>query len=85
RNPDVQAKCRQEISQVVGQDRLPGMKDKGTLPYTEAAILEIQRLESIVPTALGHVVGEPVKFRGYDLPKDTLVLPNLYQSHMDPG
>ena len=33
--------------QVVGQDRLPEMKDKGKLPFTEAAILETQRLGSI--------------------------------------
>ena len=33
--------------QVVGQDRPPGMKDKGNLPFTEATILEIQRLGSI--------------------------------------
>ena len=33
--------------QVVGKDRPPGMKDKGNLPFTEATILEIQRLGSI--------------------------------------
>ena len=33
--------------QVIGRDRLPGMKDKGSLPFTEAAILEIQRLGNI--------------------------------------
>jgi len=33
--------------QVVGQDRPPGMKDKGKLPFTEAAMLEIHRLGSI--------------------------------------
>lgn len=37
------------------------------------------------PTAVLHVIGESVKFRGYDLPKGTLVLPNIYQSHMDPA
>ena len=34
-------------SQVVGQDRTTGMKDRGKLPFTEAAILEIHRLGSI--------------------------------------
>ncbi|KAI0226764.1 Cytochrome P450 2C20 [Lamellibrachia satsuma] len=46
-NPDIQAKCRQEILQVVGQVRTTGMKDRGKLPFTEAAILEIHRLGSI--------------------------------------
>ncbi|KAI0241630.1 Cytochrome P450 2J2 [Lamellibrachia satsuma] len=83
-NPDIQDKCRQEILQVIGQDRVPGMKDRGTLPFTEAAILEIHRCGSIGPTALAHVVVESITFRGYDLPKGTLVLANLYQSHIDP-
>ena len=34
-------------TQVVGEDRRPAMTDRGTIPYTEAAILEIQRLGSI--------------------------------------
>ena len=34
-------------TQVVGEDRRPAMKDRGNIPYTEAAILEIQRLGSI--------------------------------------
>ncbi|KAK2172071.1 hypothetical protein NP493_995g00020 [Ridgeia piscesae] len=67
-HPEIQAKCRLEMSQAIGQDRLPSMKDRGELPYTEAVILEIQRLGNI----------------GYDLPKNTLVYANLYQSHMDP-
>ncbi|KAI0237362.1 Cytochrome P450 2U1 [Lamellibrachia satsuma] len=83
-NPDIQAKCREEILQVIGQDRVPGMTDRGTLPFTEAAILEIHRCGSIAPTALGHVVVESITFRGYDLPKGTLVFANLYQTHMDP-
>ena len=37
------------------------------------------------PTAVVHTVAEPIKFRGYDLAKDTFVLPNLYQSHTDPA
>jgi len=33
--------------QVVGHDRLAQMKDEENLPFTEAAILEIQRLGNI--------------------------------------
>ncbi|KAK2183884.1 hypothetical protein NP493_293g04054 [Ridgeia piscesae] len=84
RNPDVQKRCREEIFQVIGPDRPPCMKDRGTLPYTEATLLEIHRLGSVLATALTHTVSKPVKFRGYDLPEGTLVIPNLYQSHMDP-
>ncbi|KAK2176565.1 hypothetical protein NP493_655g00003 [Ridgeia piscesae] len=82
--PEIQAKCRLEILQAIGQDRLPSMKDRDELPYMEAVILEIQRLGSIAPSAVPHVTSESITFRGYDLPKNTLVRANLYQSHMDP-
>ncbi|KAI0219324.1 hypothetical protein LSAT2_029096 [Lamellibrachia satsuma] len=36
------------------------------------------------PIAVGHVVNESIKFRGYDMLKGTVVLPNIYQSHMEP-
>ena len=36
------------------------------------------------PSAVPHVTSESITFRGYDLPKNTLVRANLYQSHMDP-
>ena len=37
------------------------------------------------PIALVYTVAEPIKFRGYDLAKDTHVFANLYQSHTDPA
>ncbi|KAI0210929.1 Cytochrome P450 2J2 [Lamellibrachia satsuma] len=82
-HPDVQTKCREEIGQVIGQSRLPSLKDKGTIPYTEATILEVQRLACVAPTGLSHTVRKPVTLRGYYLPKDTIVHANIYQSHMD--
>ncbi|KAK2183890.1 hypothetical protein NP493_293g04077 [Ridgeia piscesae] len=84
-HPDIQTRCREEIAEVIGQDRRPCMKDKGTLPYVEAAILEMHRLASIAATAISHVTSEPVTLRGYHLPKDALVIPNLYETHMDPA
>ena len=41
--PDVQAKAREEIDRVVGQDRLPTQSDRPFLPYTEAILKEILR------------------------------------------
>ena len=37
----------------------------------------------LVPNSMPHVVSEKITFRGYDLPKGTVVIPNLYQSHID--
>lgn len=50
-NPEVQSKIRREIDSVVSRDRLPSLEDKslGHLKYTEATILEIMRIRTVVP------------------------------------
>ena len=45
--PDIQIRIQREMDEVVGRNRLPRMSDK--LPYTEATLMEVQRIASIVP------------------------------------
>jgi len=52
-------------------------------PYTEALIQETFRMSSIVPFNLIHSTTQDVKFHGYTLPKDTLVITNLHSVHHD--
>jgi len=44
---DVQQKVFDEIDRVVGSGRLPTMKDKTRMPYTQATIMECQRVGNI--------------------------------------
>ena len=60
------------------------MHHRLNLPFTEACILEIQRLSDIIPLGAPHTVTEDVQFRGYFIPRGTVVLPNMYSVHMDP-
>ena len=46
--PDVQRRIQDEIETVCGE-RMPTFDDQGSMPYTEAVILELQRLHTIVP------------------------------------
>ena len=64
--------------------RMPSMKDKASLPFTEACLLEIQRMADIVPLGVPHTVTEDVVLRGYTIPKGTTVMSNLYAVHRDP-
>jgi len=57
RNPEVQEKMQTELDQVIGNNRAAAMKDKADLPYTQAVIMEIQRMANI----------------GFTLPENTLV------------
>ena len=48
-HPDVMKRCKREIDDVIGRERAPSMKDKASMPYVEATILEVQRMSNIVP------------------------------------
>ncbi|KAK6189777.1 hypothetical protein SNE40_001771 [Patella caerulea] len=75
-HPNIQAKCYKEIQDVVGSGRLPSMKDKPSLPYVEAVILEVLRKANIIMTGLPHAVSEDTMFHGYLFPKDAIIIPN---------
>ncbi|XP_017556900.1 cytochrome P450 2U1 [Pygocentrus nattereri] len=82
--PEVQEKVQQEINAVVGSGRLPSLTDKGTLPYTEATIMEVQRMTVVVPLSIPHMASKTTEFRGYTIPKGTVIIPNLWSVHRDP-
>ncbi|XP_042557826.1 cytochrome P450 2U1 [Dipodomys spectabilis] len=84
-NPDVQEKVHEEIERVIGSDRAPSLTDKTHMPYTEATIMEVQRLTVVVPLAIPHMTSEKTVLQGYTIPKGTMVLPNLWSIHRDPA
>ena len=48
-NPDVMKRCQRQIDDAIGRHRAPSMKDKASMPYVEATILEILRMSDVVP------------------------------------
>ena len=48
-HPEVQRKAQEEIDRVVGHDRLPSSQDKKDLPYVNAIMKEVVRLNPIAP------------------------------------
>ncbi|KAL2098202.1 hypothetical protein ACEWY4_007409 [Coilia grayii] len=83
--PNIQEKVQEEIDAVIGRDRVPSLTDKGCLPFTEATIMEVQRMTVVVPLAIPHMASETTVFRGYTIPKGTVVIPNLWSVHRDPS
>ena len=41
--PDVYRKAQEEIDRVIGNERLPDLTDRGSLPYLEAVVMELYR------------------------------------------
>ncbi|KAH9489489.1 Cytochrome P450 2J6 [Bulinus truncatus] len=76
-HPDAQQKIYDEICQHVGTDRTLTLQDKPSLIYLSAAIMEVQRLTSIIPQSGFRICTKTVTIREYTLPKGTIVAPNL--------
>ncbi|XP_070573918.1 steroid 17-alpha-hydroxylase/17,20 lyase-like [Ptychodera flava] len=80
--PDVQAKVQREIDDVIGQDRMPMLSDKGKLPYCDAVIHEVMRIRTVAPVAI-HAALQDTSVGGYKIPKGTSIWLNLWSLHMD--
>lgn len=78
KHPEIQKKIQQEIDTVIGQERSPNMEDRKSLPFTDAVIHEVQRFLDIVPFSLPHYALKDITFRGYTIPKGTVILPFLH-------
>ena len=59
--PEIQAKVAEELDKVIGRDRLPSLKDRGNVPYSEATLYEIFRYGSVAPLAVPHSTMVDVK------------------------
>ncbi|XP_036610277.1 cytochrome P450 2J2-like [Trichosurus vulpecula] len=82
--PEIQGKIQAEIDRVIGQSRQPTMADKENMPYTNAAIHEVQRMGNIIPFNVPRVARVDTTVAGYHVPKGTILSTNLTALHRDP-
>ena len=83
RHPEIQTKIQRELDAGVGRDRQPALSDQGSMPYTCAFISEVHRKASLVPLAVQHWTNKDVNVGGFTIPKDSIVVPNIWEVHHD--
>ncbi|XP_061102917.1 cytochrome P450 2F2-like [Conger conger] len=76
-HPDVQERCQKEIDKVLGEKMQVSFVDRHRMPYTQAVIHEVQRVADTVPLAAFHATTKDTRLMGYDIPKGTIIIPNL--------
>ncbi|XP_043286451.1 probable cytochrome P450 305a1 [Venturia canescens] len=81
---EIQHRLYEELELVVGRDRLPELKDRPKLPYTEAVMAESQRIQMVVPIIGPRRVMRETSIAGYRIPRNFSVLLNVWSIHMNP-
>ncbi|KAM9618614.1 LOW QUALITY PROTEIN: cytochrome P450 2E1 [Trichechus inunguis] len=71
--PEIQKKLHEEIGRVIGPSRMPAIKDRLEMPYVDPMV----RFSELVPSNLPHEATRDTMFRGYAIPKGTVVIPTL--------
>ncbi|KAK6175046.1 hypothetical protein SNE40_013587 [Patella caerulea] len=82
-NPEVQAKCYQDVQRHVGNGRKPVLTDHDNLIYVQAVITETSRLAAVIPLGAPRSVTEDMWYKGYRLPRNSMIITNLDSVLMD--
>ncbi|KAK1226322.1 hypothetical protein PQX77_010707 [Marasmius sp. AFHP31] len=81
--PEVQKRAQAELDRVVGPHRLPTLEDFSELPYVRAVIQEVQRFRPVAPL-IPHGTTASEEYKGYLIPKDTVIFVNTWGIFHDP-
>ncbi|CAG8747454.1 591_t:CDS:2, partial [Ambispora leptoticha] len=83
-DPEIQLRAQRELDSIVGQSILPSPKDMTSLPYIRAMVKEGLRWSPPIPLGVGHSLEKDDEYMGYYIPKNTVVLLNMFSMHSDP-
>lgn len=88
--PEIQRRAQAELDSVLGSPvsnnfRLPTFEDGPSLPYITALVKESLRWIPVQPISLPHASLEDDEFRGWRIPKGSVILPNVWTMLHDEG
>ncbi|KAF9034507.1 cytochrome P450 [Rhodocollybia butyracea] len=82
--PGTQTTAQEELDRVVGDQDLPDYEDQDSLPYITAIMYECFRWQTVTPLVVPHRVETEDTYKGYYIPANTTVLPNVWAILRDP-
>ncbi|QRV84656.1 cytochrome P450 family protein [Ceratobasidium sp. AG-Ba] len=84
-HPEIAARVQAEIDDQVGRNRLPALQDRNSMPYTDAALLEVMRFHPVSTLGIQHFTTEDIEVRGYKIRKGTAVEANIWALMHEPS
>ncbi|MBA0688269.1 hypothetical protein Goari_006071, partial [Gossypium aridum] len=84
-HPQVLKKARDEIDNLIGEEKLIEESDVPKLHYLQSIIYETLRLYPAAPLLVPHMPSTDCSIGGYDVPSGTVVLVNAWSIHRDPN
>ncbi|CAE7100556.1 unnamed protein product [Rhizoctonia solani] len=77
--PEVALKIQEEVDRILGTaERFPTVHDRAQMPYVRSALLELLRWQPVNPLAVPHAAMEDDEYKGYHIPKGTIVIGNTW-------
>ncbi|KAK7685068.1 hypothetical protein QCA50_011905 [Cerrena zonata] len=80
--PDIQRRAQDEIDRVIGNNRLPRVEDRESLPYVYSVLKEVLRWRPVVPM-VSHSVTQDDIYKGYIIPSGTALVANIWAALHD--
>ncbi|KAJ9190406.1 hypothetical protein P3X46_001614 [Hevea brasiliensis] len=85
KKPEIFDKATEELDRVIGRERWVEENDVVNLPFINAIAKETMRLHPVAPMLVPRLCREDTQVAGYDIPKGTRVLVNVWTIGRDPS
>ncbi|KAM5571123.1 cytochrome P450 CYP736A12-like [Rosa sericea] len=85
RHPRIMKNLQEELQSVVGMDRMVEESDLPKLDYLSMVVKESFRLHPVAPLLVPHESIEDITIDGYDIPKKSRIIVNIWSIGRDPN